>query len=140
MLWMLALHIIFVVTWFAALFYLPRLYVYHSMTTDTISRERFKIMERRLYYGIMMPGGILTTAFGLGMIILNHKAYLGAGWLHLKLLFVMILWIYHIYCGHLRRVFQADQNRHSPLFYRWLNEVPTVILISVVILAVVKPF
>ncbi len=140
MLWMLALHIICMVTWFAALFYLPRLYVYHSMTTDTIGRERFKIMERKLYYGIMMPGGILTTAFGLGIIILNPHAYVGAGWLHLKLFLVIILWIYHIYCGHLRRIFKADQNRYPPLFYRWLNEVPTVILITVVILAVVKPF
>lgn len=140
MLWILSFHIIFIVTWFAALFYLPRLYVYHSMTDDQLGLERFNIMERKLYYGIMMPGGILTTAFGIWLITLNPDVYLKAGWLHTKLLLVTLLWIFHFYCGYLRRKFKAGNNKHSHIYYRWINEIPTFILITVVILAVVKPF
>lgn len=140
MLWVLSFHLIFMVTWFAALFYLPRLYVYHSTTDDQPSLLRFNIMERKLYYGIMMPGGVLTTLFGIWLISLNPEVYLKAGWLHAKILLVAFLWIFHFYCGHLRRVFNAGRNVHSHVFYRWINEIPTVILIAVVILAVVKPF
>ena len=140
MLWILALHLISMVTWFAALFYLPRLYVYHSSAKDAISLERFQIMERKLYNGIMMPGGILTTAFGFWLILLNPDVYLKAGWLHTKLLLVLILWIFHFYCGYLRRTFQRGENKYSHVFYRWLNEVPTFLLISIIILVVVKPF
>lgn len=140
MLWILALHLISMVTWFAALFYLPRLYVYHSLTTDQTGLQRFQLMERKLYYGIMMPGGVLTTLFGLWLIVLNPDLYLKAGWMHVKLVLVTGLWVFHVYCGYLRRSFQLGQNKHSHVFYRWLNEIPTVILITVVILAVVKPF
>ena len=139
MLWIKSLHIIFLVTWFAGLFYLPRLFVYHSMTsaTDREGNERFKIMERKLFFGIMTPGGILTVIFGLWL-------WLGYGitgtWMHIKLVLVIALIAYHLYCGKLLFDFKFDRNHHGHAFYRWLNEFPTVILIAVVILAVVKPF
>jgi len=137
MLWIKSLHIIFVVTWFAGLFYLPRLFVYHSSATDKEGRERFKIMERKLFYGIMTPGGILTIVFGLWL-------WLGYGisgaWLHAKLALVIVLILYHIYCGKLMLDFKHDRNTHGHVFYRWLNEFPTLILVAGVILVVVKPF
>lgn len=139
MLWIKAFHIIAMVTWFAGLFYLPRLYVYHAMTTDTISLERFKVMERRLYYGIMTPGAIITIILGLWLLSYNIEAYLHSLWMQIKALLVAALAIYHGYCGILRRKFLQDKNTYSHVFYRWLNEFPTVILIAVVILAVVKP-
>lgn len=136
MLWIKALHIIFLVTWFAGLFYLPRLFVYHSMADDVAGIERLKIMERRLFYGIMTPGGVLTVIFGL-WLWLGYG--FGGGWLHIKLALVMTLIGYHVYCGKLLRDFKHDRNRHGHVFYRWLNELPTVILAVVVILTVVKP-
>ncbi len=138
--WVMAFHIIFMVTWFAGIFYLPRLFVYHAETSDDISLERFKIMERRLFYGIMTPGGILTTIFGLWLINFNTQYYLHAPWFHAKLGLVVLLWIYHIICGRYIKNFKANNNTHSHKFYRFFNEVPTVLLIAIVILAVVKPF
>jgi len=136
MLWIKSLHIIFMVTWFAGLFYLPRLFVYHAMSDDLPSIERFKIMERKLYYGIMTPGAVLTIIFGMWL-------WLGYGisgsWLHAKLTLVAILVAYHFYCGKLLTDFKLDRNRHGHIYYRWFNEVPVVILIAVVILVVVKP-
>lgn len=141
MLWLKALHIIFMVTWFAGLFYLPRLFVYHAMSDDSIGIERFKIMERKLYFGITTPGGVLTIVFGLWLLFsAGWSSYQGAGWLHVKLLLVSILIAYHIYCGKLLFDFKHDRNRHTHTFYRWLNEFPVLILVAVVILAVVKPF
>ena len=137
MLWIKAFHIIFVVTWFAGLFYLPRLFVYHAMAEDTLSRQRFEVMERKLYYGIMAPGAILTIAFGLWL-------WLGYGrtgaWLHAKLVLVVALIGYHLWCGKLINDFKQGRNTRGHVWYRWFNEVPTVILLLVVILAVVKPF
>ena len=137
MLWIKALHIGFMVTWFAGLFYLPRLFVYHAMTDDKAGIERFKIMERKLYFGIMTPGAVLTIIFGLWL-------WLGygikGGWLHAKLLLVLILVVYHVYCGKLVEDFKHDRNRHGHLFYRWFNEFPVLILFAVIILVVVKPF
>jgi putative membrane protein len=137
MLWIKALHIIFVVTWFAGLFYLPRLFVYHAMCEDQAGNERFKIMERRLYYGIMTPGAVLTAVFGVWL-------WLGygitGGWLHAKLALVVILIAYHLWSGRLLNDFKQDRNTRSHVWYRWFNEFPTVILIVVVILTVVKPF
>jgi putative membrane protein len=136
MLWIKALHIIFMVTWFAGLFYLPRLFVYHSSATDTAGIERFKIMERKLFYGIMTPGAILTLIFGVWLWL----AYgFGGTWLHIKLALVIVLIAYHVYCGKLLLDFKHDHNKHGHVFYRWLNEFPTLILIAVVTLAVVKP-
>ncbi len=141
MLWIKAFHIVFMVTWFAGLFYLPRLFVYHSMASDQISIDRFKIMERKLYYGIMAPGAILTLLSGLWLLYsYAWMLYKQSGWLHAKLLLVVILIGYHLYCGYLRKQFAADKNQHSHVFYRWLNELPVLILISTVILVVVRPF
>ena len=137
MLWVKALHLVFMVTWFAGLFYLPRLFVYHAMTSDASGVERFKIMERKLYFGIMTPGALLTIAFGMWL-------WLGYGvsgaWLHAKLLLVAVLIGYHLWCGKLVTDFKLDRNRHSHVWYRWFNEFPVLILIAVVILVVVKPF
>lgn len=130
-------HIIFVVTWFAGLFYLPRLYVYHAMANDTISIDRFKIMERKLFWGIMTPSAVLAVGFGLWLWI--GYGYHG-GWLHAKVALVVVLLLYHVYCGKLLVDFKHDRNRHGHVFYRWINELPVVILIVVVILVVVKPF
>lgn len=140
MLWIKALHIIFMVTWFAGLFYLPRLFVYHAMAADTLSIQRFKIMERKLYYGIMLPGAVLTIASGL-LMLQNYAwtLYKYSGWLHLKLLLVAVLVAYHLYCGYLLKQFKYDRNKHSHVFYRWLNEFPAIILIGCVILAIVRP-
>ncbi len=141
MLWIKAFHVIAMVTWFSGLFYLPRLFVYHAMSTDQISQERFKIMERKLYYGIMTPGAILTILLGVWLLhAYAWQLYKTALWLHLKLGLVLILMLYHLYCGYLRRQFQRNQNTHSHVFYRWLNEFPVLLLIGIVILAIVKPF
>ena len=131
-----SLHLIFMVTWFAGLFYLPRLFVYHALSTDAISLERFKIMERKLYYGIMTPGAVLTVVFGL-WLWLGYG--IGGGWLHAKLALVALLIGYHLYCGKLLADFKRDRNRHGHVWYRWFNEVPVLILIGVVLLAVLKP-
>jgi putative membrane protein len=125
------------VTWFAGLFYLPRLFVYHAMAEDAVSRQRFEVMERKLYYGIMAPGAVLTIVFGLWL-------WLGygitGGWLHAKLALVMLLIGYHLWCGKLINDFKQGRDTRSHVWYRWFNEVPTVILVAAVILAVVKPF
>jgi putative membrane protein len=140
LLWIKSFHLISVVCWFAGLFYLPRLFVYHAMSEDTTSRERFKIMERKLYRGITTPSMIATVIFGLWMTGMNPQGYFASGWLLMKLLLVTILIVYHFFCGHLVRVFAEDNNHHGHVFYRWFNEFPVFILIAVVILAVVKPF
>ena len=139
MLWVKSFHIVFMVTWFAGIFYLPRLFVYHSLATDVISLERFKVMERKLYYGITTPGAILTILFGFWLVTFNPVVYLQAKWLNTKLLLVFALLAYHIYCGYLVMQFKYNRNKHSHIFYRWLNEVPVALLITIVILAVVKP-
>ncbi len=136
MLWIKSLHIIFVVTWFAGLFYLPRLFVYHSMATDTAGIERFKVMERKLFFGIMTPGGVLTLIFGVWLWL--GYGFSGA-WLHIKLTLVLVLVAYHLYCGKLMFDFKGDRNKYGHVFYRWLNEIPTIVLIVVVALTVVKP-
>ena len=125
------------VTWFAGLFYLPRLFVYHTMSDDAPGIERFKVMERKLYYGIMTPGAVLTILFGL-WLWLGYG--ISGGWLHAKLALVIVLIAYHFYCGKLLADFKYDRNRRSHVYYRWFNEFPVVILIVVVILVVVKPF
>lgn len=141
MLYVKALHIAFMVTWFAGLFYLPRLYVYHAMAEDEISQERFKIMERKLYFGIMTPGAVLTLLFGIWLLWdYAWVAFSSSGWLHAKLFLVFVLLAYHIHCGKLLRDFKADRNTRSHVFYRWYNEFPVLILLAVIILAVAKPF
>lgn len=140
MLWIKSFHVIFMTTWFAGLFYLPRLFVYHAMSEDEISNERFKIMERKLFYGIMTPGGLLTIIFGL--ILLNGYAWEAFGqtiWLHAKLTLVGVLVVYHIYCGKLLKDFKLDRNQKSHVYYRWFNEFPVLLLIAIVILVIVRP-
>lgn len=141
MLWLKALHLIFMVTWFAGLFYLPRLFVYHAMSDDQTSIERFKIMERKLYFGIMMPGMILTLLFGIWMLIsYAWEIYSQSLWLYIKLGLLIVLVIYHLHCGKLLLDFKNDRNQHSHIFYRWYNEFPVLILFIIVILATLKPF
>lgn len=140
MLWVKAFHIIFMVTWFAGLFYLPRLFVYHAMANDTLSLDRFKIMERKLYYGIMTPGAIFTILLGGWLISDNAVSYLHAPWMHAKLGLVILLLGYHHYLGRVVKRFKFDMNTRSHQYYRLINEIPVVFLILIVILVVVKPF
>jgi len=136
MLWIKAFHIIFMVTWFAAMFYLPRLFVYHATCEDDAGNSRFKVMERKLYYGIMMPGGILTIAFGVWL-------WLGYGfagtWLTVKIAIVVALVVYHFWCGAVVKTFRDDKNRRGHTFYRIMNELPVFGLVAIIILVVVKP-
>ena len=138
-LWIKALHIVAVVCWFAALFYLPRLFVYHAMSEDEPSKARFIIMERKLYRGIMTPSMIATLVFGFWLLYLN-PAWVQMGWMHLKLLLVALLIAYHMMCGAQLKRFARAENARSHVFYRWFNEVPVLLLIVIVVLVVVKPF
>jgi putative membrane protein len=137
MLWIKSLHVIFVIAWFAGLFYLPRLFVYHAQSEDAVSRERFKVMERKLYRGIMMPSMALALLFGF-WLWLGYG--IGGRWLNVKLVLVAILVAYHFWLGKLARDFARDANRREHVFYRWINEIPLVILAATVILVIVKPF
>ena len=137
MLWIKSVHIIFMVTWFAGLFYLPRLFVYHAMSEDSPGRERFKIMERKLFYGIMTPGALLTIASGL-WLWLGYGFH--GGWLHAKMAVVAALVAYHVYCGKLMIDFKRERNRHGHVFYRWLNELPVLALVAIVLLVELQPF
>ncbi|AUH73102.1 protoporphyrinogen oxidase HemJ [Legionella sainthelensi] len=139
MLYVKAFHIIAMVAWFAGLFYLPRLFVYHADTHDAISLNRFKTMERRLYYGITWPAALLTTILGLWLLSYNPGYYLKAAWMHAKLGLVVVLWTYHLLCGHYYKAFTEDKNKKSTRFFRIYNELPTLLLIGIVILVVVKP-
>jgi protoporphyrinogen IX oxidase len=140
MLWVKAFHVIFMVTWFAGLFYLPRLFVYHAMSHDAISRERFVIMERKLLWGIMTPGATITILLGLWMLVAGRSVYLSAGWMHVKLAIVALLLLYHLWCGKLVRDFKYGRATHSHVWYRWFNEVPVLFLVTIVTLTIVKPF
>ena len=141
MLWIKSLHIIFVTSWFAGLFYLPRLFVNHamvldSMPADNVSSERLKLMEHKLYR-FMLPLAVLALGFGLWL-------WLGfgviGGWMHAKLTLVLLLVAYHFYCGKLLNDFKHNRNQHSHIWYRWFNEIPVIVLSIIVILVVVKPF
>lgn len=141
MLWLKALHIIAMVAWFAGLFYLPRLFVYHVDCTDEAGRQRFEIMERRLYRAIMTPAAWVTVLAGLGLLAgYAWELYGRAGWLHAKLTLVAALVIYHWLCGRYRVALRDGHNRRSARFFRFFNEIPTLILIATVCLTVVKPF
>jgi putative membrane protein len=138
MLWLKAFHIVFVVTWFAGLFYLPRLFVYHASATDAVSIERFKAMEKRLFV-MMTIGATLAATFGISMLV-AAPALLSFGWIHAKLALVALLRVYHIWCYRLILAFRTDNNRRSERWFRLFNEVPSLLLIAIVLLAVVKPF
>ncbi|MPV85713.1 protoporphyrinogen oxidase HemJ [Ostreibacterium oceani] len=153
MLWIKAFHVIAVVCWFAGLFYLPRLFVYHSLAQDNLAKNpdtaageaaaiaRFKIMERKLYHGITMPSMVITWVLGLYLLHgYAWVAYKQMGWLHAKLLLVVLLTVYHFSLGYFYKRFKSDRNTHSHVFYRWYNEIPVVFLIVIVVLVIVKPF
>ena len=139
MLWFKALHLIFMVTWFAGLFYLPRLFVYHALSHDEISLRRFQIMERKLFWGIMTPGAVLTILFGGYLLIPAWDAYTQQFWMQMKLILIALLIGYHVWCGLLLNKFKRGQNHHSHVWYRWFNELPVVGLIAIVLLAVLRP-
>lgn len=141
-LWLKALHLIFMVCWFAGLFYLPRLFVYHAdiRANDTASYERFCLMERRLFRGITTPCGLLTLFFGVGLLHAMHYSFQALPtWLLMKLILIGTLVIYHIYCGMLLNGFKNKTNKHSATFYRWFNEYTILVLFGVILLAVLKP-
>lgn len=139
-LWLKALHVIALVCWFAGLFYLPRLFVYHAMAEDEASRERFKVMERKLYRGIMWPSLVLTVLFGTWMLVDNWAFYKTQAWMHAKLTLVALLVGYHLACGHFLRALRDDRSSKSHIFFRVFNELPVLILVAVVILVIVRPF
>ena len=136
MLWVKAFHIIFMVSWFAGLFYLPRLFVYHAMTEDEAGNERFKIMERKLYR-FVTPFMWLTVGLGLWLMF-DFQLY-SQLWMQIKLVLVSILVAYHFYCGHLLKVFANDESRRNHVWFRWFNEFPVLLLFAIVILAIVRP-
>jgi putative membrane protein len=138
MLWLKGFHVIAVVTWFAGLFYLPRLYVYHADAKDTISIERFKVMERRLFT-LMTIGAVASVALGAAMVV-AAPIYLTMGWLRVKVLLVLLLIGYHVFCYTLLGDFTENRNRRSAKWYRGFNEIPSLLLIAIVLLAVAKPF
>ena len=138
MLWVKAFHIIFMVTWFAALFYLPRLYVYHASSEDSTSLERFKIMERKLFWGIATPGAIITIVLGLWLATYFPEIY-SSSWFQAKLSIVVLLVIYHIWCGKLMIDFKNDRNIHSHKWYRVFNELPVFGLIAIILLVELQP-
>ena len=133
-----SLHLVFMVTWLAGLLYLPRLFVYHAQAEDRISIDRFKLMERKLFWGIATPGGLLTTVSGLWLWLGWFQG--AGGWLHAKLALVVLLAAYHVWCGKLMIDFRNERNTRSHVRFRWFNEVPVVILFAVVLLVVLKPF
>lgn len=138
--WVLAFHLIAVICWFAALFYLPRLFVYHAMAEDQVSIERFKVMERKLYRGIANPSMIATVVLGLWLFSMAPQAYLSQGWFHLKALLVVLLIGYHYLClGHLKKL-ADDRSDKTHIYFRFFNEVPVLFLVAIVILVIVKPF
>jgi len=139
MLWVKSFHIISVICWFAVLFYLPRLFVYHAMSEDSISKERFKVMERKLIRGIGNPSMIATYIFGIWLVTFNWDYYQQATWFWIKVALVIILTIYHHWCIRIWKQFCTDNNTRSHIFYRWFNEFPVLLLVAIVCLVVVKP-
>jgi protoporphyrinogen IX oxidase len=142
MLWVLAFHIIAVIAWFAGLFYLPRLYVYHCQAIqeqDTIGSNRFKTMEYKLFWYIMTPAGLIATALGLWLVALK-PTLLHETWFQLKLGLAACLWLFHLTCGYYLSKFKQEKNQKPEKYFRFFNEIPTIILISVIILAIIQPF
>ncbi len=140
--WVLALHIIGVICWFAGLFYLPRLFVYHAMTQEYAVNEQFKIMEHKLFFYIMWPSMLITllSGFALMMLLPEPAHWHWINWLSVKLCFVGLLVIFHYGCHYYLALFRNDRNPHSHRFYRFFNEIPTILLLIIVPLAVLRPF
>jgi putative membrane protein len=139
MLWIKAFHIIAVICWFAGIFYLPRLFVYHAMAEDQKTQDHLKIMERKLYR-FVTPFMIITVVLGIYLMSLNFDYYKGAIWFHIKSLCVILLIIYHFYCGKLVKDFAADKNQRSQKYYRIFNELPVLLLFIIIIMVIVRPF
>jgi putative membrane protein len=139
-LWLKALHIIAVICWFAGIFYLPRLFVYHAGADDQISRDRFKIMEAKLYRVIMNPSMIASLVLGVWLLIESWQAFSGTIWMWLKIFLVLLVVGYHHYCLRIMKAYASDKQIHSEKFFRLFNELPVLVLIAIVILVVVKPF
>lgn len=142
MLWIKALHLIFMVCWFACIFYLPRLFVNNAMAADANTRDRLNVMQRKLFR-FSIPWALLTVAFGLWLMLADSRDsryFLTAGWFQLKMLLVMGLIVYHIVCGVMVKQFERGDNQRGHVFYRWFNELPVLVLVGCIILAVVKPF
>ncbi len=140
-LWLKVIHIIFMVSWMAVLFYLPRLFVYHAENKDNENFVKVvKIMEKRLFYVIGIPAFILTVVSGLGMIFLNPSLLSSGGWLHAKIVLVLILSVFFFHNEYVRRKFEKNECSKSGKFFRMYNEIPTIILILIVILVILKPF
>jgi protoporphyrinogen IX oxidase len=137
--WLKSFHIIFLVSWYAGLFYLPRLFVHHAMSEDPATRQRLEIMERKLYL-FVTPWAALTVALGLIMLFGYWDAFKTQGWMHAKLALVLLLVIYHFWCGHLVKAFRNGPNPHTHVWFRWFNEIPLVFLVLIVILVIVRPF
>jgi len=137
--WLLAFHLIFVVTWFAGLFYLPRLFVYAAMHPEAQHQQIFRVMQRKLL-GITHIGGALATVFGISLIAMQPGYYMGQGWLHAKLALVALLIGYHAWCARIVATFARGDNRRDHVWYRWFNEAPALLLIAIVLLAILKPF
>ncbi|MEM7080741.1 MAG: protoporphyrinogen oxidase HemJ [Pseudomonadota bacterium] len=139
-LWIKAFHIIAVICWFAGIFYLPRLFVYHASAEDQISRDRFVVMESKLLNIIMRPAMILSVALGIAMLYMSWQAFAGSIWMWLKIALVVALLGYHYYCTVIARRFATGETPHSERFFRLFNELPVLLLIGIVLLVVVKPF
>lgn len=139
MLWVKAFHIVFVVCWFSGLFYLPRLFVYHSMSEDQISKDRFVIMERKLFWGITTPSMIGTVVFGTWLLLANWSYFMAWWWMHAKLALVALLIAYHIYCWWYMMKLREDSSFKTHVFFRFFNELPVFLLVGAVVLIVVKP-
>ena len=140
MLWIKAFHLIALICWFAAIFYLPRLFVYHAASADKAGKERFKIMERKLYRGIMTPSAVITVLLGSWMLVGNWDFYRTQGWMHAKLGLVLLLIVYHFFCYRFLINFRDDKNTRSETFFRWFNEVPVFLLTGIIIMVIVRPF
>ena len=140
MAWVKTFHIIAVVCWFAAIFYLPRLFVYHAMSEDKISKDRFIIMERKLFRGIATPSAVATVLLGIWLISYDLSYYMSSGWMHAKLALVILLGIYHYFCWRIMIAFRDEKNTRSHVYFRYFNELPVFLLVGIVILVVVRPF
>ncbi|MCY4356456.1 MAG: CopD family protein [Gammaproteobacteria bacterium] len=139
MLWIKAFHLIAIVCWFSGLFYLPRLFVYHAMAEDQVSKERFVIMERKLYWGITTPSAVITIGLGIWLLTLNWTFYMSWWWMHVKLGLVLILILYHIHCWWHMKQLRQERSPHGHVFFRIFNELPVLLLVGIVVLIVVKP-
>ena len=138
-LWLKAFHLIFIISWFAGIFYLPRLIVHFCMSDDENTQQRLSIMMRKLY-NFTSPFALLSLIFGVWMLLLNPEYYKSAAWMHAKLALVILLFIYHGYNGKLVKIFERGENSRSHKFYRFYNEAPVLAMFAIVILVVVKPF